>query len=324
MRKEYFKTFYENEFEVGDIDPGIWMSNYIVDRMELNDEQILWFCFLFSITYQLPTAYVIINEFPDLENLGIERLNDWWDENQAKMPFQTDKLKQRKFLPQTVQSYKELIEEFGSQKNFFDKLFSDDPHSNFDILWDSTYKSIVQFGRFSVWNWAQSLKQIAGYKISPSTLFLGESNAKSHTHGLCLAYGKDNWAVKEKVDGKSKYYKFSDEDKSFLNNETSELKKLINENIVDDFMIETVACAFKKLFRDRDSRYIGYYLDRQSEDITKTSEHWKGVDWKVLWDARKELLQKEYLNLKVNKSKFKQSLSEKIVKLPKRKEDIWF
>lgn len=317
-RVKEFETFFENSFNVKDIDPNIWLSNYICDRMELNEEQILWFCFLNSITYHLPTAYLIINEFPDLENVGEERLREWWTEVQHKCPFQTDKLKQRKYLPESVFSYKKLIK--GSQKKYFDSILNGNSTENFQKLWDNVYKDIAHFGRFSVWNWAQMLKQVANYNIEPSSLLLGESSSESHTHGICYALGKDDWAKKIRyVDDKGKrqkeVHKFIKEEKIFLEEESEKiLESLHKKNIpADRFYIETVACAFKKLFRTSQSRYVGYYLDRQAQDIQKLESFgWYGVDWDLLWQAREELLNQKYINKKVDIMKFDLTLEEKI------------
>lgn len=316
-RVDDFITFYKNSLSIKDIDPSIWMANYIVDRMELNEEQILWFCFLCSITYHLPAAYLLINEYPDLESAGIERLNTWWKDAQYKIPFQRDKLKQRKFLPETVESYQKLVN--GSQKQFFDNILNKDSNTNFYELWDVLYKNIRHFGRFSVWNWAQMLKQVAGYSIEPDTLMLGEENSHSHTHGLCYAFGKDDWAKKERyIDEKCKRKKivhnFTEEEKQWLEYQSKTVIDIIKSKgiYVDNFNIETVACAFKKLFRERDSRYVGYYLDRQAEDIISIQDNWKGVDWQLLWDARKEMLKKEVLHNEVNINKFKLTFKDKI------------
>jgi hypothetical protein len=316
-RKELFIEYYLNSENIKDIDPNIWMANYVVDRMELNEEQIIWFCFLNSITYQFPTSYLLINEYPDLENVDIDRLSKWWKDAQSRCPFQTDKIKQRKYLPDSVESYQALVN--GSQKGYFDNILNKSPQENFRLLWEEVYIPIKHFGRFSVWNFAQMLKQVAGYDIEPDTLFLGESNAESHTHGLCYAFGKDEWAKKvrykdENGKRKKKVHKFSKEDKEFLELEASELMETLKErgSTVDAFNIETVACAFKKIFRENDSRYVGYYLDRQAEDIIKLEkENWNGVDWSLLWDARWELLNHNLLNEHIRKDRFKERPDQK-------------
>jgi hypothetical protein len=38
-------------------------------------------------------------------------------------------------------------------------------------------------------------------------------------------------------------------------------------------------------------RYLGYYLDRQAEEISQCEKDgWYGIDWQVLWDARNETI----------------------------------
>ena len=72
----------------------------------------------------------------------------------------------------------------------------------------------------------------------------------------------------------------------------------------DYFAMETCLCSFKKLFRKRDGRYLGYYLDRQAEEIKKVEQdRWFGIDWQPLWDARSETLNKKYLTDSINKGK---------------------
>ncbi len=324
MRRELFKQFYANSAQRKDIDPNVWMLNYVIDRMEMNEQQVLWLCFLNAITYHAPTALLIWNEFPDLECAGIERLEEWWTKDiQLRLPFQSDKLKQRRHLPETVASYKKMVG--GDQVKYFNNLLSGTPEENFDVLWTKAFKPIRHFGRFSVWNWAQTLKQVAGYDIEPTTLFLGDKDAESITHGACWVMGMEKqWAYKVRwVDDitlkKKKWvHEFTQLEKDFLEMSIRNIMEEIREEypniLVDAFNVETMMCAFKKLFRQRDSRYVGYYLDRQRLDIDNTaSKDWVGVEWKLLYDAREELLHKDWLNDQVDKTKFTLTVEEKIV-----------
>ena len=61
-RIKLFKKFYVNSSNHKDVDPNVWMLNYIIDRMEMNQQQVLWLCFLNAVTYHAPTALVIWNE----------------------------------------------------------------------------------------------------------------------------------------------------------------------------------------------------------------------------------------------------------------------
>lgn len=303
-----FIDFCKNSVEANDVDPAISYMNYIVDRMEFNEEQVLWLCFLYGITYQLPTAYVIWSEFPDLELIDEDRLRKWFTKDvQLRLPFQQDKIKCRPKTVETILSYQKIVG--GSQKEYFDDLLdSPDPQVNFDRMW-TPLKSVYNFGRFSTWNQCQALKQVAGYNVEPTTLMLGEPDSISFTDGLAYAYGLLDKVTKKTVDqstGKKKkeYYKWSDDEKMDMENACSMLKKQLK---LDNFQLETLACAFKKIWRNNDSRYVGYYNDRMAEDIRKTSDQkWTGIDWSLLWDARDFCVPNKYLheNKGVNRSNF--------------------
>lgn len=305
---ESVKLFYDfctNSVKANDVDPAISYMNYIIDRMEMNEEQVLWLCFLYAITYQLPSAYLIWNEYPDLELAGIPRLEKWWRDAQYKIPFQQDKMKQRKDFVKTVDSYQKLVGK--SQKEYFDDLLSSEsPQENFDKLW-SPLKSIAYFGRFSIWNWTQALKHVAGYNIEPTKLMLGESDAISFTDGLAYAFGMPEKTTQKIIGESGKktkvYYKWSLDEKEDMESACALFKKSVG---LDNFQLETLACAFKKIWRENDSRYVGYYNDRIADDIRNTSQYWDGVDWELLWDARSECVPEKYLhgNKGVDKSKF--------------------
>lgn len=301
-----FTDFCKNSIKACDVDPAIDYLNYMIDRMEMNDEQVIWLCFLYGITYQLPTAYAIWSEYPDLELVDEERITKWFtNETRSKLPFQQDKIKCRPKMVQTILSYQQLVGK--SQKEYFDNLLSSsNPQENFDKLW-SPAKSIYCFGRFSTWNFCQLLKHVAGYNIEPTTLMLGESDSVSFTDGLCFAFGMPEKTTQKIIGNNGKktkvYYKWSEEEKEDMENACSVLKQKLK---LDNFQLETLACAFKKIWRTNDSRYVGYYNDRIADDIRNTAVHWEGVDWDLLWDAREACIPKEYIhdNKGVDKDKF--------------------
>ena len=62
-------------------------------------------------------------------------------------------------------------------------------------------------------------------------------------------------------------------------------------NQIDFFTMETCLCSYKKIFRENHGRYLGYYLDRQAEEIIQAEKDgWYGIDWDVLWQARNETI----------------------------------
>ena len=118
-------------------------------------------------------------------------------------------------------------------------------------------------------------------------------------------------------------HSFKKDEIELLEENSNKIKDMISERgvYVDRFLIETVACAFKKTLRTNDSRYVGYYLDRQAEDIISVEKHWPGVDWKLLWDARKELLEESLRNNSIDRNKFKLDFEDKI-KLLKKEQNV--
>ena len=313
-KQDIFKEFFNNSRSANDIDPNIWLSNYLVKRTEMNKDQVIWFCFLQAITYHLPTAFLIFNEYPDSHLAGIERLREWWSRDvQMRCPYQTDKLKQRKYLPETVESYQKVIG--SSDSKYFDNLLTGTASENFNILWEEFFKPIAHFGRFSVWNFAQNLKQVAGYDIEPDKLFLGDNDAQSITHGMCHYVGWEDKTYKRRwktPEGKKRkeVHNFTKEEKVLLEDNA---RFLMDELKTDGFDLETMLCAYKKLFRDRDSRYIGYYLDRQAMDINKIeSKGWNGIPWYLLYQARDEVVNCETTGIVVDPSRYPLEVLTKI------------
>ncbi len=73
-RKEAFIRWYAWSLKYDDCDPAVWATNYLNNRYEHNDEQKLWLCWLYGNTYYLPTAWVLMNEFPDYELATVDRM----------------------------------------------------------------------------------------------------------------------------------------------------------------------------------------------------------------------------------------------------------
>ena len=300
-----FKDFCNNSLKAADVDPALGYLNYMIDRMEMNDDQILWLCFLWGLTYQLPTAYIIWNEFPDLELVDEQRITEFYNLNRDRLPFQQDKQKNKKDMVKTILSYQSVVGK--SQSQYFNALLdSPDPQENFDRMW-TPLKSIFAFGRFSTWNQCQALKHVAGYNVEPTRLMLGESDAVSFTDGLAYAFGQEDKLTQKIIENGKKrkiFHHWTEEEKTEMETACKSLKEELG---LDNFQLETLACAYKKIWRERESRYVGYYNDRLADDIKKCeSLNWYGVDWQLLWDAREYCIPEGYLhgNRGVDKTKF--------------------
>jgi hypothetical protein len=267
------------------------MTNYFFDRFEYNTEQRLWLSWIYGTTYYWPTAYVVWNEFPDMELVGVDRLRDWNNSNYKRLRYQTDTKWNKGHLADQFVSYQTFVGD-TSQREALTKNFVGDPAKDFYNLWE-TVNAWHKFGRYTSWFYIQTLKQCCNIPVDVDGLWLHDySGSRSHRNGLCYAVGKPDW-----IDAKL--------DKTQIDYLESEAKEILVEvkekypevaHKADFFAMETVLCSFKKLFRRKHGRYLGYYLDRQAEEIKKVErDKWAGIDWTPMWDARRELIERRWL-----------------------------
>lgn len=305
-RRTDFVNWYKWSLSIKDCDPAIFMTNYLFDRFEHNKEQKLWIAWIYGTTYYLPTVWVIWNEFPDMELVGLERLREWNNNNYKRLRYQTDTKWNKGHLPAQFESYRNWVGN-KTQQEAFRTFLDGSPRENFDRLWVEIKEKFHKFGRYSTWFYMQALKQTCGLELEPGNLMLNDhSGSRSHRNGLVMALGFDEWYDK----------KLSENEVLLLEREASSiLEEVKQEHPNTDFYdMETVLCSFKKLFRVKQGRYLGYYLDRQAEEILKCeSDNWEGIDWKPLWDSRTETIDKKLLTNSIDNSKMRLYLESNIL-----------
>lgn len=278
-----------------DCDPALFMANYLFKRFEHNIEQILWICWIYGTTYNIATAWVIWNEFPDFELVDQARLEDWNSKNYMRLRYQTDTKYNKGFLPQQFASYRAWVHADGSktQRERFARLLAGESEfSGFRKLFKEFQDNLYKFGRYTSWFYLQALKQCAGLKIDAPDLILGDIHgSKSHRNGLLYALGKDEDVSKyPRSLSELELTYLNEEARSMLHAIKLELPKDLRDKM-DYFAMETMLCSFKKLFRRSRGRYLGYYLDRQAEEISQCErDGWNGICWRPLWQAREETL----------------------------------
>jgi len=302
MRRELFKKYYHWSLKTHDCDPAMFMMNYVNKRMELNIEQRYWFAWLYGNTYNVATAWILFNEFPDFENVDIDRLKQWNADNYKKLRYQVDNKWQKGHLPAMFESYKSNILKRGTtQQEYFQSLCTGDGVYNFYTMQNEIVKNWFKFGRYLSWFYLQTLRETCDLNLTPSDLLLKDSSSKSHRNGLLYALGMDE-VVEEDWKLDSAFYDRLDDEAGVI---LAEMEMEYLDVEVDYFSMETTLCAFKKIFREKHSRYLGYYLDRQAEDIQQCEkDNWYGIDWDLLWDARKETIKVRLLTDKVDTSRY--------------------
>ncbi len=287
-RKELFIRWYAWSLKYNDCDPAVWMTNYLHKRYEHNDEERLWLAWLYGNTYQLPTAWVLKNEFPDYELATVSRITWWNSENYKRLRYQVDTKWNKGHLPAMFESYQKFIGK-KTQREVLEAYYGDNEKQTFDNLWNAIKNSLYKFGRYSTWFYLQHLRHTADIHIQPTSLMLDDySGSRSHRNGLHYALGED-----DNMDRR-----LTAEEYSSLESRASEIISEMKDRFpelkdqIDFFTMETCLCSFKKIFRAHHGRYLGYYLDRQSEEIEQAEgDGWNGIQWNVLWQARNETLE---------------------------------
>jgi hypothetical protein len=297
QRRKDFINWYKWSLSIKDCDPAIFMTNYLFKRFEHNTEQRLWIAWIYGTTYYFPTTWVIWNEFPDMELVGIERLREWNNNNYKRLRYQTDTKWNKGHLPAQFESYKQWVGDKTQREAFQEFIASGSPKLSFNLLWDEVKSKFHKFGRYSTWFYLQTLKQCCDLPIEPSSLMLEDfDGSRSHRNGLCMALGLDDWYDQ----------KLTIEQLAYLDAQSYLILEEVKKEFpnTDYFDMETCLCSFKKLFRVKHGRYLGYYLDRQAEEIKQCeSDGWYGIDWQPMWDARKEILNSKLLTNKIDNSK---------------------
>lgn len=286
-RREAFIRWYAWSLKYNDCDPAVWATNYLNDRYEHNDEERIWLAWLYGNTYQLPTAWVLKNEFPDYELADLGRITDWNSKNYKRLRYQTDTKWNKGHLPAMFESYQKFIGD-GTQREKLESFYVGDAKQNFESLWTVLKTNLHKFGRYSTWFYMQHLHHTAAIDVEPTSLMLDDyDGSRSHRNGLLLAIGQDD-DYDRKLTG-LEYRNLESISSGIITEMKDRFPELSDQ--INFFTMETCLCSFKKIFREKHGRYLGYYLDRQAEEIqVAEKDGWVGIEWEVLWDARNETI----------------------------------
>lgn len=309
--KELFIRWYAWSLHFKDCDPAVWMTNYLHERYQHNEEQKMWFAWLYGNTYNLPTAWVLFNEFPDFELATVSRMTEWNSKNYKRLRYQTDTKWNKGHLPIMFESYQKFIN-YNHQKSFFQSLYADNEFQNFNNIFKIVKETLYKFGRYSTWFYLQHLKHTAGIILEPSSLLLNDfSGSKSHRNGLLHVLDREELIDKRLTE--KEYSELEEEAREILI-EMKERFPLLNKEI-DFFTMETALCAYKKIFRKSRGRYLGYYLDRQGEEIVQArGDRWEGIDWFVLDQSREEVLDSRVISSIIRKEYFGDFINRGVVR----------
>ncbi len=264
---------------------------YLANRLEFNCEQRYWLAFLYAATYCVPTAYFIFNEFPDFDLVDTGRMQRFWDSNRERLAFQSDRrwVRSRNQFVAQVKSYRTLVGE--SQEGTFARFVtSADSSANYQRAYKAMIR-IYEFGRYSMFLYLEAVAVLTGLDILPPGIDI--RNSESSRNGLCFALGLDNLLTGGDYPRKG----LDAAEMAFLGIQFDALHQYVSAldgGLSTVWSIETTLCAYKKVHRGK--RYLGYYVDRQHDEIKHAEETVpEGIEWRIMWDFRQGHFEQQWL-----------------------------
>ena len=275
---------YVNYHINGDADCNTVLMRKWVDNHKLNLQQRFDLAYFFGITYCIPSAILMVIEKDEILN----DIDSWVLNNKKNIIFQSD----RKYV-KMLDNFNNCIKFFKNNLNDVESFLKDITTNN-TILIEKALKKVQKwfyFGRFASYLFLETFIALTDYEIENTTI--DWKNGDTATSGIMNLFGLDNSA-----NYFDKHNKIPDNlDYTDLNNMLYITLKEIKANGGDDNVtgVETSLCAYRKFYKG--SRYNGFYLDRQLEEILTTKKldpKYKKIDEELL-NLRKELFNHKYL-----------------------------
>lgn len=262
-------------------------------------ETKLWLAFLWGCCYNLTGPWVILNRFatPPKTPQELKDFADWYNLNFERIRFDTDCRYRKSKMIACVTSYAEWLGD-DNQEQAFAKFWSiEDPKEKFEKIWESV-SSISFYGRLSTWNQLEALELVTGWKygVDCQTFMLEDATgSESNRNGVCFLLGREDLLTKHGktlLDGR----KLTDEEYEYLENEaevafTECVEEFNHITKINRLNFETSGlCWFKKKFRLKNTRYLGWDSERTLEEMLFVEGNWSEVSIEPLYQARKYFL----------------------------------
>jgi hypothetical protein len=299
-RREVFLRFYEfhlkNKSHAGAV---YYVFPFIFEKMQMNQEQKLWFAYINGCTQNVITTYLIWEQIPNLKEIDLPKFSKWYRTNYDKLGWDTDRRYIKNVFETCIENYISILDGRTQEQFFRMRDGEEHKYTNFKSLWNTVITNFHTFGRLATFSYLEFLK-IVGLNIDCDSLFLDDiSGSKSHRNGLCKVLGRDDldWYKTEVI--------YDEEILNWLKVEGAllllEAKKRFPHEDLSYFTLETTLCCYKSWHRPN-RRYPNVYNDMFYERIKYAESKWKRK-LPLFWEARKKYLPTE-LRLEDNRADF--------------------
>lgn len=296
-RREVFLRFYEKHLEIK-AHPGIvyLLMPYLYKKYAWSNEARLWFAYINGHTQNPVMSKIIFDEFPDLYKANLDQMEKWFNENWARLDFDSDRKYQKKDFIKAVRSYRGMVgNNYYSQSEYFGELLQGKTeYENWNIAWEEIRDKFYTFGRLSAFSYMEYLR-IMRVPIDCPELYLEDmSGSKSHRNGLAKVLGRDDWDWHQSNPSFNGKYTpgmlefLKKEGEILLNEAKVRFKGKPYARDVSYVTLESTFCNYKGWHR-KNRRYCGVYLDMHYNRIKKAETLWPNVSFQDHWDARATL-----------------------------------
>ena len=251
---------------------------------------VVWWVLLYSACYCMGTACVLY-DLLDYKTLNPDDLEDFWKKHKENLIFQSD----RRYI-KNMNQFCDIVQEFIRRSErkpwkYMERFIKEAPEETYL----SMYKEVSSwryYGRFGTILFMYNLNKILGVDLDYPEY--DWKQGATTTSAIFNARYKDDRANRFEDDGK-----LSDNDvvnlNKYLSMIKSDLKKSHPDKAWTTMGVTSDLCSYRKLFKQ--SRYLGYYVDRQQEELTWLEERWPSMTstWKRFWKLRKQHIPQEYL-----------------------------
>lgn len=278
---EYIGNFPD---EIGPLMKAFFKNN------DYDKDKQVWWVLLYSASYCMGTACILCEEL-DFHTITLEQLEAFWVENKAKLIFQSD----RRYI-KNMNQFTEIAWEFLNRSKrhpwkYLKSFFRNSPEKTYVSLYKEV-SSWKYYGRFGTVLFLYNINKLLG--IPMDSLDYDWKSGSTTTAALFNATYQD-----ERADWFEKHPSLSTEDKAWLDLQLKKVMRVLKKRYPEKqwtlMGVTSDLCSYRKLFKQ--TRYLGYYVDRQQEELTRLEKVYPKYQtmWNNFWRWRKQYLIKEYL-----------------------------
>lgn len=249
------------------------VNNTYRDYAKMTKEQRYWYSLIFGMTYQSEMAWVIYSQFPNFEDIDLDKLKKWNIDNLDRQRYTTDTRYNKGRITEQVASMKKEIAKSGNIVNYFESKLTDNEHESFENIYNQNL-NLHKFGRMTSWITCQVLFETANLPIRPNTMLAWEPSTKSPRSGLFFLYDRGelreekltpdiiDWVKEKEVE----LYEIS---KNYIGEK--------HKDIFSNYLLESHLCQYKKLLIGGD--YPGHSSGDHVTRANYLSNLWPEVDF---------------------------------------------